>query len=40
VDRVTDFVEVDESAIEPVSRAVPGTEHMRGVAKLADGSLT
>lgn len=39
VDRVTDLVEVDESAIEPVSHAAPGTEHVRGVAKLADGLL-
>lgn len=39
VDRVTDVITVDESEIEPVSRAAPGAEYARGVAKLADGLL-
>ncbi len=39
VDRATDFVTVEPSAIETGARAVPGVEHVAGIARLPDGVL-
>jgi purine-binding chemotaxis protein CheW len=39
VDRALDLVVVDEDVIESAAGVAPGTEHVAGVAKLADGLL-
>jgi purine-binding chemotaxis protein CheW len=39
VDRALALVEVDEGAIEPAARVIPGAEYVTGIARLPDGVL-